>query len=159
MIEVTLGKNLVVSERPSFPVLHPLRDLTEDLTAARAAITAAIRFFWLDPRHITFSGFARKLDRFDGETGAFGPCFYVQLWEEGLLLRTVAFRGLGYVGTLHVELPKGEKPFEEDMDAHDLIGALCRGGAEDLPEHYARQVIGYVDEGRLELSFPYLAGR
>lgn len=156
MIEVTLGKNLVVSERPSFPLLHPLRDLTEDLPAARAVIAAAMSFFWLDVRHTTFSGFARKLDRFDGETGPFGPCFYVQLWEQGVLLRTVAFRTLGYVGVLHAELPADEKLFEEDMDSNDLIGSMCRD-VPGVPELYAREVVGYVSDGRLELTVPYVA--
>jgi hypothetical protein len=156
MIEVTLGKNLVVSERPTFPFLHPLKDLTEDLPAARTVITAARRFFWLDTRHTSFSGFARKLDRFDGDPGPFGPCFYVQLWENNVLLRTVAFRNIGYIGILHIELPTGEKPFEEDADSNDLIGAMCKD-VPGVPETYAREVIGYVDEGRLELTLPYVA--
>lgn len=154
MIEVTLDKNLVSSERPTFPVLHPLVDLTQDLTAARAVIAAAVRFFWL-PRQASYSGHARKLDSFDGETGSFGPCFYVQVWEKGELLRTVGFRNLGYVGVLHVDIPEGE-PFNNDS-YNDLIGDLCR----DVPgvcDDYARGCIGYVDEGRLEIAVPYSGG-
>jgi len=153
VIEVTLGKNLVTCERPTFPVLHPLVDLTEDLAAARTVISAAARFFWLH-REPVYSGVARKLDSYDGETGPFGPCYYVQLWQDGRLLRTVAFRNIGYVGVLHVDLT-GEEPFRDDP-YHDVIGTLCEG-APSLPEGYAEKVIGYVSGGQLEIAVPYVS--
>jgi len=148
MIEITVGSNLVVCERQSFPVLHPLKDLTEDLGAARKLITLADRFFCLD-NAIQYSGYARKLDDYDGQTGPFGPSVYVQLWERDKLYRTVAFRDVGYVGVLHA-CHTGDSPISDVLD-QDLIGDACNA----IDGGLAERVVGYVADGRLEIAVPY----
>jgi hypothetical protein len=148
MIEITVGSNLVQNERESFPALHPLRDLSEDLVAARKLITLVDRFFLLDPC-VTYSGMVRKLDDYDGQTGAYGPYIYAQVWNGDKLHRTVAFKDVGYVGIVHVQSPEDDS-ISDNMD-RDLIGNACNAIEDGLAE----SVIGYVADGRLELAIPY----
>jgi hypothetical protein len=150
MIKVTLDDNLVQCEREAFPKLFPLVDLTQDLGAARAVISAASRFFWLDTRRLQFSGRVRKLH--EGEADV----FYVQLWDKEKVYRSVGFRNLGFTGILHVELDESEE--EESIAScfsQDVIGQMCRG-VDAFPPSYAESCLCYVADGVLEFEAPYL---
>lgn len=72
VMEITLGTNLAICERSTFPVLHPLFDLADDLSVARTLIIAVDRFF-LHLRNVRMSGYARKHDSYDGDPGDIGP--------------------------------------------------------------------------------------
>jgi len=151
-MEITLGTNLVICERPTFPALHPLFDLTEDLSVARLVIAAAERFFCLHVQSVVLSGYARKHDAYDGAPGDTGPAFYVQVWYQGEVYRTVAFSHLGYTGVLHVEIPKGKEP--KDVIDADMIGDMCNGHEALRDEGIAEKCVGYVGNGKLAITVP-----
>ncbi len=155
MIEVTLNKNIVPCRHAAWPVLHPLVDLTEDPIAARRAIYAAERFFLLSP-DVHYSGYARRVDAYDGEPGHAGPCFYVQVWHHDRLYRSVGFRNFGYMGILHVEIQSED--VTESID-RDLIGAMIRSldGFQGITPDQAVTTLAFVCENRLEIAVPYAA--
>lgn len=149
MVEITLGKNLVASERPAFPALHPLIDLTQDLDLARKLAVIATRFFWLG--EAVFSGFARPLDAFDGEPYSQGPAFYLQMWHGAKIFRTIGLLDLPYTGVLNIEIPAEDDP--KDYFDRDLLGDLCKGSSH-LPEDYASTCIGYVRGEKMDITIP-----
>jgi len=152
VIEITLGTNLVICERPTFPALHPLFDLADDLPVARKLIIAVDRFFGLHLRKVRMSGYARKHDSYDGDPGDVGPAFYAQIWRGDKLYRTAAFRHLGYTGILHIEIPGEEDP--TDFFDYDMIGDMCNGHEALRDEGIAESCIGYVGEGKLCITVP-----
>lgn len=153
VIEVTLNKNIVTCRHAAWPVLHPMVDLTEDPIAARRAVYAAERFFLLSS-DVVYSGFARKTDVYDGEPGPAGPCFYVQLWHNARLYRTVAFRDFGYVGVLHVEIKSED--VKESID-RDLIGSFIQSldGFQGISPDEACATLALVYDNKLQISIPY----
>ncbi len=147
MIEVTLGNNLVACERPTFPVLHPLIDLTQDLAAARAAILAAEKFF-RPFDDCTYSGWCRRVTALDGKGGPWGPVFYIQLWSGDKVYRTMGVRDLAYTGILHVQLPNNCNP-DEAID-RDVIGDACRSFNPVLAE----TCVAYIHSAGIDLAIP-----
>jgi len=156
MLEITLDENLIECERGSWPKLHPLIDLSQNIDIAKRVALIAERFFRLS-LGVVFSGYARPVDETDGNPGSKGPVFYIQVWHGEKLCRTVGFRDTGYVGILHVDLPE-EQEFGDSVDM-DLIGDLCKGIEKNrpLPDGYAESCIGYVTDGRLEFVLPNLS--
>ena len=156
MLEVTLDENLIECERESWPKLHPLIDLTQNIDIAKRVALFAERFFRLS-LGVVYSGYARPVDATDGLVGPRGPLFYIQLWHGEKLCRTVGFRDTGYIGILHVDLPEDES-FDDSVDM-DLIGDLCKGIEKNrpLPEGFAESCIGYVTDGSLEFTLPNMA--
>lgn len=152
MIKITLGTNLIACERPTFPALHPLFDLADNLTAARTLIVAVDRFFSIDLDEVRMSGYARKHDSYDGDPGDVGPAFYAQIWHGDKVYRTAAFRNLGYTGILHIEIPAETDP--KDAFDFDMIGDMCNAHELLREDGYAERCIGYVGDGKLTITVP-----
>jgi hypothetical protein len=127
--------------RSAYPELRPMKDLYTDKELTEAVLCIADSFFALNHTYAIYSGFAREADERDGS----GALLYAQVWVDGKLRRSVAFRDSGYVGILHIEVAN-EFGFEFTL-GQDLIGTLY--GRGENPE----RVVAIVSGGRMEISY------
>jgi len=143
--------NLVRCQREAFPRLLPLADLTQQTQTLRelAEIIQPFFNFYYTPWPV-YSGFVRKVVRQDGAN----PLLYVQLWDEGRVVRSVAFRNIGFVGVLNIDYP-------DDQEPHgyvDVIRAIFYGfnqEAHSIMEGWTEESLALVDGDRLTVPIPW----
>ena len=114
MVKVTPNDNLVPCVRDSYVKDHPHHDLIHDLIRARAIIRAAAQFFHLRKEAVIYSGYVCE--------GRSDEVFTINLWHEGVKVRSLVLADLGYGGVLHCETVGGN--FGEVV-GWDLIGSLA----------------------------------
>ena len=136
---------LTSNQRPPFPHLRPLLDLTRIPDTADQLIAEATQFFGLDEDTI-FSGVARERDIHDREAP-----LYIQVWHGERLYRTMAMPSY-YVGVLNAQIP-GDIQVEKYL-SQDRIGDLCAHiGSREL----ATACIGKVHCGNIIVQVPELS--
>jgi len=147
-MDYTLFYNIVPCKREAWPRLAPLTDLTQNVTIARDIVEKTGRFFKYKPDCAYFSGYAQRTD---------DPyaTFYVQLWDDDHLFRTLAFKNLGYAGILHVE-PDEYSMIEWTIDV-DWVRVAFEGFDEirETVEGLDRERLCWVDGDSLTVTFPY----
>lgn len=137
-----IAEHVDVCKRPAFPELRALQDLTDDEEMAGAVIRIADSFFALNDKYTVYSGYARATDAKDGARA----CLYAQVWVDDRLRRSVAFRNVGYVGILHIDIAN-DMGFQLGI-GRDLIGISYEKSGEN-PE----KVLAIVTGNRPEVSY------
>jgi hypothetical protein len=137
---------------PAWPASQPLFDLTRDGDAAHGLFATVQPFFRFKAGEARFSGYAGKL-RPDHDP--FDPCFYVQIWNGERVYRTVAFKGLGYWGILHVDLLRPDRAIRiKDDDPVSMVwNGLDNWTNLDLP--FLKGQIWYVEGDTLKVDIPW----
>jgi hypothetical protein len=131
-----------VCKRPAFPELRALKDLADDEEMATAVIRITDSFFYLNDKYTVYSGYARVTDAKDSARA----CLYAQVWVDDRLRRSVAFRNVGYVGILHIDI-SNDLGFQLGI-GRDLIGIAYEKSGEN-PE----KVLAIVAGNRSEVSY------
>ncbi len=141
---------LVPCEKPAYPALLPLHDLTQNLETAQAVIDLIQPFFKFSPAWPIYSGAARRAVPSDG-----GGVLYVQIWKNGAVVRSIAFRDCGYVGILHLDYPSddvGQYRYQDlvqiTFDGYDLRGPVMMEGIES-------ETLALIDGATLTLPLPW----
>lgn len=135
----TFEYNLVPCSQSHQAQLRMLPDLTHNLGVAQAIVNRIAPFFLFELPWPTFSGHARAADRNDGRD----PPLYVQVVEGSAVIRSFAFRGIGFVGVLNVDV-RGH--FVDHLEALEDGLRVATRSAHD---GWAEQSLGLVVEGEL----------
>jgi len=130
--------------RESFPRLRTPTDLTQNLDVLRLILARTRTFFAFEGDWPLFSGFARPATEDDGAH----PLFYAQFWEDGEVVRSWAFRDLGFVGVLNISYRESS---EDSLIFLDYIQAVYFGVSQErlLPPRADEKVLALIDRDKL----------
>jgi len=113
-------------------------------------------FFRLVPDAFVISGHAREIDLRDGKPGLHGPLLYVQFWNGERLCRTAAFRNVGFVGVVHVEVRDDSYRIGDTLD-QDVIACVHYGLTQTrfIGPGYESSSVCYVDGDDFVIRAPW----